>query len=80
MSISVNPWQKFKGLLPDGARTYATIFSVDTSAGTSVVTLQNGDKLTVKGAGFTVGDRVLIADGEARTKVPALPFSALDLY
>jgi len=80
MSITVNPWQKFQSLLPDGARTYGTIATINTTANTSLVTLQNGDQLNVKGSAHGIGDRVLIADGEIRQKVPTLPFTSIELY
>ena len=78
--LTINPWQKFRGLIPDGARTYGTVASVDAGSNSSVVTLQNSDQVIVKGSGQTTGTRVLIADGEIRQAVPSLPFAAIDLY
>lgn len=78
--LTINPWQKFRGLIPDGARTYGTVASVDTGSNTSVVTLQSGDQVIVKGSGQSVSTRVLVVDGEIRGSVPSLPYTTLDLY
>ena len=80
MSITVNPYKKFQSLWPDGARTYGTVTSVNGAGNTTLVTLQNGDQIRVKGSQQAVTDRVLIADGEIRQKVASLPFNAIELF
>lgn len=80
MSITVNPWHKFQSLLPDGQRTYGIVAGVNSSAATSLITLQNGEQITVKGSDHSTGDRVLIASGEIRQRVQTLPFNAIELY
>lgn len=77
--ITVNPWQKFKRLLPNEGRTYATVEIVNSVTNVTTVRLQNGDVVTVKGSAYQVGDRVLIAGGEIRQKVPDLPFTRIEL-
>lgn len=79
-NITVNPVQKFRALLPNGSRTYGLVASVNGSTNSSVVTLQNGDQVVVKGSGASVGNRVLVVDAEIRQVVPALPYSSLTLY
>lgn len=54
--------------------------SVNTDNNSSVVTLQSGDQVIAKWSGESVSTRVLIADGEIRGSVPALPYTALDLF
>jgi hypothetical protein len=80
MNITVNPYKRFQSLISDGARTYGTITSVDTGGNTTLVTLQNGDQIRVKGSSYSPADRVLVADGEIRQKVQALPFNAIELF
>lgn len=79
-NITVNPWQKFRRLLPDTGRTYGLVASTNSGANTSRVTLQNGDIITVKGSNHSTGARVLIVDGEIRQAVPALSFVTIELY
>ena len=79
MNITVNPWQKFIGLLPGGARTVAVVTQVNTN-GTALVELQNDDVILVKGSGYSVDDQVLIVDGEIRGVVPSLPTTSIDLF
>lgn len=78
--ITVNPVQRFRSLLPGSSRTFGTVASVDAVSSTTVVTLQSGDQVTVKGSAYQPGDRVLIADGELRQKVPALPASNVTIF
>lgn len=67
---SVNPWHKFRSLLPFGLRTVATVVT-DLGNGTVDAMIQSGDTIRVKGSG-TTGQRVLIVDGEIRQVLPTL--------
>jgi len=78
--ITVNPVQKFRALLPSGSRTFGIIASVNATNNTSTITLQNGDRLVVKGSDHAASDRVLIVDGEIRQKVPTLPFTNITMF
>lgn len=76
---TVNPWHKFKGLLPGGSRAVVTVVSVNAAEGVSTVTLRNGSTLKVRGAGVSAGNNALLVDGELRGTVPALPQFSGDL-
>lgn len=71
MANSVNPWHKFRQLLPFGLRTVMTI-SADNGDGTVTATTYGGDTVKIKGTGSN-GQRVLVVDGEVRQVLPALP-------
>lgn len=69
---TVNPWRKFIGLLPGGVRTVATVVSVDTTAGQSLVELRTGVRVMVRGVDVAIGDKAYIADGIITGPAPAL--------
>lgn len=75
--LSVNPWQKFRSLLPFGRRTVLTIVS-DNGDGTVRAQTNGGATVIAKGAGSS-GQRVLVVDGEVRQVLPALPQDSVDV-
>ena len=74
---SVNPWHKFRSLLPFGIRTVATITG-DNGDGTVNADTQGGDSIRIKGTG-SAGQRVLVVDGEVRQVLPSLPQDSVDV-
>jgi len=77
MTNSVNPWHKFRALLPFGLRTVVTIAS-DNGDGTVAATTYGGDSVRIKGSG-TAGQRVLVVDGEVRQVLPTLPQDSVEV-
>lgn len=75
--LSVNPWHKFKALLPGGKRTVLTI-AADLGNGTVRATTNSGISMIIKGSGSS-GDRVLVLDGEIRQVLPALPQDSVEV-
>lgn len=76
---TVNPWRKFIGLLPGGVRTVATVVSVDTTAGQSLVELRTGVRVMVRGVDVAIGDKAYIADGLIIGVAPELPHFDVDV-
>ncbi len=69
---TVNPWQRFKGLLPGGSRAVVTVISVNAD-GTSTVRLRNGESVLARGNNVPVNATALLVDGELKGAVPSLP-------
>lgn len=59
---TVNPWRKFKNLLPGGARTVVTITALN-GDGTSQAQLRDATAILVKGESVPVGQKALVVDG-----------------
>ena len=70
---TVNPWKKFIGLLPGGAKTVGEVVSVNTSAGTCVVELRTGNQVVARGTSVAVGQNAFISDGQVMGQAPSLP-------
>tara|TARA_R110000751_G_scaffold276691_1_gene377842 strand:+ start:6091 stop:6327 length:237 start_codon:yes stop_codon:yes gene_type:complete len=70
---TVNPWKRFIGLLPGGTRTVGTVSSINTSAGTTTLTLRNGVAVVVQGTSVGVGQKAFITDGSITGQAPSLP-------
>lgn len=70
---TVNPWKRFIGLLPGGAKTVGAVISVSTVAGTSRVRLRTGVEVTVTGVSVAVGQNAFISDGVVTGPAPSLP-------
>lgn len=69
---TVNPWKKFIGLLPGGAKTVGEVVSVNTSAGTCVVELRTGSQVVARGTSVAVGQNAFISDGQVMGQAPSL--------
>lgn len=69
---TVNPWKRFIGLLPGGTRTVGTVASINTSTGTSTITLRTGSQMTARGTDVAVGQKVFVVDGQVVGQAPAL--------
>ena len=75
---TVNPWRKFKALLPGGQRTVVTI-TANNGDGTSGATLRDDTAIRVKGESVAPGQKALVVDGEVRQQVPSLPQTAVEV-
>lgn len=73
---TVNPWKKFKSLLPDDAKQVVTVQTVNAD-GTSVVTLRGGDTLRVFGDSVQAGNRAIIQSGKIVGPASALTFTEI---
>lgn len=76
---TVNPWSRFRALLPSQVRYRAEVVSVDTVRGTSYVELSSGDRITVTGTSAAAGAQVMIVDGVISATLPSLPFGRLEV-
>ena len=76
---TVNPWARFKALLPASVRYRATVVSVDTVRGTSYVELSSGDRITVAGTSAAAGAQVMVTDGAITATLPSLPYSRVEV-
>ena len=76
---TVNPWARFKALLPASVRYRATVVSVDTVRGTSYVEVSSGDRITVSGTSAATGAQVMVTDGAITATLPSLPFSRVEV-
>jgi len=70
---TVNPWKRFIGLLPGGARSVGTVASINTSAGTTTLTLRNGVAVVVQGTSVGVGQKAFVSEGQITGQAPSLP-------
>ena len=70
---TVNPWVRFKQLLPSGQRTVGEVLSISTATGTSLVELRGGIEIRVQGTDVAVGDKAFIVDGQITGTAPNLP-------
>ena len=52
---TVNPWRRFIGLLPGGARTVGEVIDVDEGAGTCRVRLRNNVVIAARGTAVPAG-------------------------
>lgn len=76
---TANPWSRFRALLPQQVRYRATIISVDSVRGTSMVRTGSGDQIAVLGATGQAGDQVMVIDGTITATLPALPYSRVEV-
>lgn len=76
---TVNPWMRFKKLLPAVARYRATIISVDSTRGTCLVELNGGEHLRVFGTGYQAGQIVMVEDNKIVGVLPSLPFARVEV-
>ena len=75
---SVNPWRKFRNILPGNLRTVVTI-TANNGDGTSNATTRDGTAIVVKGEGVAPPNKALIVDGEISVQVRALLQSAAEV-
>ena len=76
---TVNPWARFRALLPTQVRYRAEVISIDTVRGTSYVELSTGDRITVSGTSAAAGSQVMVTGGAITASLPSLPFSRLEV-
>ena len=76
---TVNPWARFRALLPTQVRYRAEVISIDTVRGTSYVELSTGDRITVSGTSAATGSQVMVTDGAITATLPSLPFSRIEV-
>ena len=76
---TVNPWARFRALLPTQVRYRAEVISIDTVRGTSYVELSTGDRITVSGTSAVAGAQVMVTDGAITATLPSLPFSRVEV-
>ena len=76
---TVNPWARFRALLPTQVRYRAEVISIDTVRGTSYVELSTGDRTTVSGTPAAAGSQVMVTDGAITATLPSLPFSRVEV-
>ena len=69
---TTNIWQKFKSLIPEGARTIVTI-TANNGNGTSNATLRGGSSILVQGESVEPGSKAMIEGGTIKSQVPDLP-------
>ena len=69
---TINIWQQFKALIPDGVRVVATI-TANNGNGTSQAELRDGSVITVRGDSVTTGQKVFIQNGDIKGISPDLP-------
>lgn len=70
---TVNPWVRFRNLLPGGSRTVGEVISISTATGTSIVELRNGVQIAARGTDVGVGLKAFIVDGQITGQAPSLP-------
>ena len=68
---TINIWQQFKALIPEGILVIATI-TANNGNGTSQAELRDGSVITVKGESVLSGQKAFIQDGEIKGTAPDL--------
>jgi hypothetical protein len=76
---TVNPWLKFRGLLPGPVRVIATVQSVDPALGRSTVQLRTGEQLSVLGTNVSPGNKCWIDGGQITGPAADLPYYELQV-
>lgn len=76
---TANPWCRFQALLSKPVRYRATVVSVNEVIGSSLVVLSSGDQVTVLGTSAIAGDQVMVTEGAITSKLPALPYSRVEV-
>lgn len=69
---TVNPWSRFKQLLPRAARYIVTIQSVQTD-GTSLATRRDGEVVRLKGTPVEAGKKAWVEGQQIIGEAPDLP-------
>ena len=70
---TVNPWVRFRNLLPGGSRAVGEVISISNATGTSIVELRNGVQIAARGTDVEVGLKAFIVDGQITGQAPSLP-------
>ncbi|WP_062262479.1 hypothetical protein [Endozoicomonas arenosclerae] len=68
---TTNIWQQFKSLIPEGAKTVATVVAKNSNS-TSQVRLRDGSVVTVQGMSVDVGQKAIIQGGVIKGSTPEL--------
>ncbi|WP_067582855.1 hypothetical protein [Endozoicomonas ascidiicola] len=68
---TINIWQQFKALIPEGVRFVATV-TANNGNGTSQVALRDASVITIKGESISAGQKAFIQDGEVKGTAPEL--------
>ena len=68
---TINIWQQFKALIPQGVRVVATI-TANNGNGTSQAELRDGSVITVKGESVGIGQKAFVQSGEVKGAAPDL--------
>lgn len=70
---TINIWQQFKALIPEGVRVVATITANNgNGTSTSQAELRDGSVITVKGESVAPGGKAFIKDGVMKEPAPSL--------
>lgn len=69
---TVNPWSRFRQLLPRAARYTVTIQSVQAD-GTSLATRRDGEVVRLKGTSVEVGQKAWVEGQQIIGEAPDLP-------
>ena len=70
---TVNPWVRFRSLLPGSSRSVGEVISISTTTGTSIIELRNGVQISARGVDVAVGLKAFIIDGQITGQAPSLP-------
>ncbi len=69
---TTNPWKQFQEFMPRTAKAIGTVGSVKDD-GSSIIALQNGSQIRVRGRSVPAGKKAMIMNGQIVRDVPDLP-------
>ena len=77
--MSTNLYRALRELLPEPVLLVATVVSVDTDAGTSVVAIPGGLQQTVRGTGVEADLKAFVRNGVIEGAAPALAYVEIEV-
>lgn len=77
--MSTNLWRALREILPEPPLLVATVVSVDTDSGTSVVEFPGGNQQTVRGTGVAADLKAFVRNGLIETAAPSLDYVEIEV-
>lgn len=77
--MSTNLYRQLRSLLPEPPLLVATVLSIDTDLGTSLVEFPGGGLQTVRGTAVTVGLGAFVRNGVVEGEAPALTLLTIEV-
>lgn len=77
--MSTNLYRQLRSLLPEPPLLVATVLSIDTDLGTSLVQFPGGGQQTVRGTAVAVGLGAFVRNGVVEGEAPALTYLEVEV-
>jgi hypothetical protein len=77
--MSTNLYRALRELLPEAPLQVATVSSINTNQGTSIITWPGGSTQTVRGTSVAIGWKAFVRDGMIEGAAPALTVETIEV-